>query len=282
MQVYIEDAIFDTTIINFVILYLTLFSLRQKVSWLKTIMASLVGTIFSLALTFVTLPLILTIVAKIITGLVMIALSTQKLDIKSYIVMFLVFISFTFLMGGFCFFIIYLLGGEVYSLSKMSYNLPISLGLITFLIAIYVYFLINVVKIFYKKQKIDCFYYNVNLTANNKTKKIKAYLDSGNLLQDPNTGQSILVLSLNNFLELFKDKINIVDCLNSKLDKKINGKYINFSSVSLNQKMFVFEPNKVEILKSNNSKQSISVLVGVSSNNFSKNNFDALLSPLSI
>ena len=99
----------------------------------------------------------LSIVAKIITGLVMIALSTQKLDIKSYIVMFLVFISFTFLMGGFCFFIIYLLGGEVYSLSKMSYNLPISLGLITFLIAIYVYFLINVVKFFTKSKRLIVF-----------------------------------------------------------------------------------------------------------------------------
>lgn len=282
MQVYIEDAIFDTSIINFVILYLTMFSLRQKISWLKIISASLTGTLFSLLLTVVSMPLILTIAAKLITGLVMLVISTSKIDIKSFFVVFLVFISFTFLLGGFCFFIIYLLGGEIYPLSKMSYNLPISLGVITLLISVYVYFLINVVKIFYKKQKIDCFYYNLSLTANNKTKKLKAYLDSGNLLQDPNTGQSILILSLNNFLEIFKDKITVVDYISSKLDKKINGKYINFSTVGQKNTMFIFEPNKVEILKENKTKQNISVLVGVSSNNFSKNDFDALLSPLCI
>lgn len=281
MQVYIEDAIFDTTIINFVLLYLTMFSLRQKIYFFKTLISALIGTFLSLALTFVNLPLILTILAKILTGLIMLTIVSSKTNLKSFSVLFLVFISFTFLLGGFCFFIIYLLGGEVYSISTMSYKLPISLGLITLLISIYVFFLINIVKIFYKKQKIDCFYYNLKLTANNKTKKLKAYLDSGNLLQDPESGQSILVLGLSNFLEIFKDKVTVVDYLNAKLDKKIKGKYIKFSSVGAEHKMFVFEANNVELLE-NNSKKNLSVLVGVGTNNFSKNNFDALLSPLSI
>ena len=281
MQVYIEDAIFDTTVINYVLLYLTFFSLRQKTNWKKFLASALIGTALSLVLTFVKMPLFLSVIAKILTALIMLTIASNKINFKSFCVLFLVFISFTFLLGGFCFFIIYLLGGEVYSLSKMSYNLPISLGLITILISIYVFFLINVVKIFYKKQKIDCFYYNLNLTANNKTKKIKAYLDSGNLLQDPESGQSILVLGLNNFLEIFKDKITVVDYLNAKLDAKIAGKYISFSSVGVSRKMFVFKPNNVELIE-NNSKKNLSVLVGVGTNNFDKNNFDALLSPLSM
>lgn len=282
MQVYIEDAIFDTTIINFVILYLSLFSLKQKINFLKVFLSAILGSAISLFLTFFNLSLVITIILKLLCGLLMIALCIKIFDYKTFFLTFLVFTSFTFLIGGFCFFVIYLLGGQIYSISKMTYNLPVSLGVITVLIFVYVFFLIKVINIFYKKQKLNNFYYDLNLTTNNKTKKIKAYLDSGNLLQDPNTGQPILVLGLKSFLNIYKDKVTIIDFLNQKLHLKISGKYILFNSVGGQNKMFVFKPNSVEVINNKKDKTEISVLIGVGNNNFSQDNFDALLSPLSI
>ena len=282
MQVYIEDALLDTTVINFVILYLTVFSLKQKIVLVRLILSALLGSIFSLLLTLVSMSLFITLSLKLISGLIMVAISINFFDFKTFFLSFLVFASFTFLIGGFCFFIIYLLGGEVYSIATMSYNLPISLGLITLLIGLYVLFLIKIIKVFYKRQKLNNFYYDLYLSVNNKTKKIKAYLDTGNLLQDPNTGQPILVLGLNRFLDIYKDKVNIIDCLNGRLHLKIKGRYIKFNSAASYNQMFVFKPKSVEVAQKNNQKKVISVLVGVGCNNFNKNDFDALLSPLAL
>lgn len=283
MNVYIEDAVFDTTAINFVILLLSLYSLRQKISILKCVISALVGCLFSIALTFLQLNYYIDILVKLLCGLIMCVIVINKLSFKTLGLFFVVFLSFTFLMGGFCFFIIYLLGGEVYSLEKMNYNLPISLGLLSILIGVYVFFLIKVIKIFYKKQKLDSFYYDLFLKVNEKELKLKAYLDSGNLLQDSQTGLPVLIISYNTFLKMFKEKINIIDFLNNKLDHKIKGKYITAGSVNGNRKMFVFKAESISIKLSNGQAKDLHMLVGVSGGNFSSDNsFDALLSPLAI
>lgn len=283
MVVYLEDAIFDTTIINFVILYLSLYSLRQKIKIYKVILSALFGCLLSIGLTFFTLPQWLNISSKLLCGGVMATIVLPNFSFRLLSVFFLVFLSFTCLIGGFCFFIIYLLGGEVYSLTSMSYNLPISLGFITILIWLYVFFLIKIIQIFYKKQKLESFYYDIKLCANYKTIKIKAYLDSGNLLQDPKTGLPVLILNLKTFLKLFEDKINAIDCINGKLPIKIGGKYIDFYSVGKMEKLYVFEPQMVQLATKNNIQQKkLNVLIGVSINNFNNQNFDALLSPLCV
>ncbi|MBQ3047953.1 MAG: sigma-E processing peptidase SpoIIGA, partial [Clostridia bacterium] len=75
MQVYIEDALLDTTVINFVILYLTVFSLKQKIVLVRLILSALLGSIFSLLLTLVSMSLFITLSLKLISGLIMVAIS---------------------------------------------------------------------------------------------------------------------------------------------------------------------------------------------------------------
>lgn len=195
---------------------------------------------------------------------------------------FLVFLSFTFLLGGFCFFIIYLFGGEIYSLQTMSYNLPINLKIIFVLLAIYVFFLIKVIQIFYKKQKIDCFHYQIEINCNNKTVKLKAYLDTGNLIQDNVTGLPIIIVNFSTLCKFFCKEISVVDFLTGKLNHKIKGKYISVSSVNSNNKMFVFEPNFVKLKEKNGQVKKLKVLIGVSLMDFKTNSFEALLTPLAI
>lgn len=283
MEVYIEDAIFDTTIINLAILYLSMYSLRQKFNFFKAIFSALFGCLISVALTFFVLSQWIVIILKILCGIIMCTIVLPKFSIKLLSLFFLIFLSFTCLLGGFCFFVIYLFGGEVYSLETMGHNLPISLGCLTLLLWLYVIFLIKIIKIFYKKQKMEKFYYDVKICANGKILKLKAYLDSGNLLQDPQTNLPVLILNLKSFLRLFNGKINIVDYLNGKLPLKLNGKYIEFCSIGKTEKIFAFLPEKVEVVGEKGIQdKKIDVLIGVSANNFSSSNFDALLSPLSV
>lgn len=197
--------------------------------------------------------------------------------IKTFILIYTVFLSFTFALGGLCFFIIYLFGGEIYSISNMTYNLPISLGVILLIMFIYVYFLINIIKIFYKKQKIENYYFNLEIQLFGKSKKIKAYLDTGNLVIDSESGCSILFVNFSLFIKLCDKKISIIDFLNGNLDSKILGRYINISTLSGNKKIFTINPDKV--LTSENKE--LKVLIGVSLNN-KFNDFDAILSPYAL
>lgn len=282
MNVYIEDAVFDTTAINFVILALTLFSLRQKISFLKCLFSAFVGCVFSIFVTFFQLNFYVSLIVKLLCGLIMCCLVINNFNFKHLFLHFIVFLSFTFLIGGFCFFIIYLLGGEIYSLESMSYNLPISLGIISILIGVYVWFLINIIKVFYKKQKLASFYYNLIIKINQKEINLKAYLDSGNLLQDEKTGLPVLIISFNTLLKIFKNKINIIDFLNEKLHHKIKGRYISAGSVCGSKKIFVFNADKISF-KDNGQTKDLHMLIGVSSNKLSNDNsFEALLSPLAI
>ena len=210
----------------------------------------------------------------------MCVLSIEKFSFKTLILFFIVFVSFTFLMGGFCFFIIYLFGGEVYSVQSMTYNLPVSLGLIFALLGIYIYLLIKAIQIFYKKQKLSTFCYNLILTINKTKIKINAYLDSGNLLQDSSTGLPIIIINFNTLNKFFKPSISIIDFLTNKLDKNIKGRYINVSTINSSGKIFVFEAEEVLIKNENGQSKKINALIGVSSINIKGENFEALLNPL--
>lgn len=282
MVVYIEDAILDNLVINSIILFLSLFSLRQKIKVLKVITASMLGCVASIVLTFFTLPLFAVLIIKFLLGLIMCSIVIQKFSFKLLSLFYVVFLSFTFLMGGFCFFIIYLFGGEVYNIANMSYNLPISLGVIFIFLALYVYLLIQAIKVFYKKQKLSSFYYDVFIHINNKKVKIKAYLDSGNLLQDSLTGLPILIVNFNTFNKIFNGKVNVFNFLKNTLNETIKGRYINVSTISSNGKMFVVEPMRVEIKQADKPLKQINVLIGVSSNTTKSGQFEALLSPLAL
>lgn len=282
MVVYIEDVIIDNLVINFIILSLTIFSLREKNKIIKTFLSSVIGCGFSIILTFFNLSLVYTILIKVLTGLIMCCVVIHKFTLKKWLLFFTVFLSFTFLMGGFCFFIIYLFGGEVYSVKNMQYNLPVSLGVIFALLGAYVYLLIKAIKIFYKKQKLENFNYTLLIKANDKKIKVKAYLDSGNLLQDSLTGLPVVIVNFYTALNLFNKEICLMDFLTERLNHKIKGRYIDVGTVSGKSKMFIFKPEQANIIDATGQVKNINVLIGISSLSANNRNFEALLSPLAI
>lgn len=281
MNVYIEDAVFDNLLINFTILSLTLFSLRQKINFWKVLLSSFFGCFVAVTLTFFNFTYVLQILIKILTGLIMCLIVVKNFNFANVSLIFIVFLSFTFLLGGFCFFIIYLFNGKMVNLVTLNYNLPISLKLIFVLLGLYVFFLIKAIQVFYKKQKIETFYYNLEISCNNKKIKLKAYLDSGNLLQEEDSGLPVIIVSFNTLNKLFCNQISILDFLTNNLNHKIKGKYINFNNVTANSKMFVFEPTSVVLKEKNGQVKKLNVLIGVANSNFN-NNFEVLLNPLAI
>ncbi len=270
MEIYIEDAIIQNIVINYTLLSISEKAVLQKSKFWKKILASIIGTLFAILITFFKLNAFFEIIIKLLSGLVMALIIIDKFVFKKFLLLFIVFISSTFLMGGLIIAMEYLF--------NVSINGLMSAGIIL----LFYFILKGVIKQFYIKRKLNKFYYNLLLTNGEKTLDIKAYLDSGNLLQDDETGLSILVINYSTFSKLFDNKVSVMDYLQKKLDKKIKGKYISFSTVGGVSKMFVCNIDKVMTYEKGEEKKEIHVLLGIGTKCFKSNDCDALLSPLAL
>lgn len=279
MQIYIEDAIANTTIMDFVIIFLTQFSLRLKIKFFKLILASLFGCLFSILISFFTFYYGVLILLKICCGLIICIFMVEKFTLKSFLLYFVVFISFTFLLGGFSISVMFLFNVNTSSIQSLLNNPPIIFSVIYILLAVYIYFLVNAIKIFYKKQKVEQYITQVKIVCNSKVLKLTGYIDTGNFLTDKTSNKPIIIINKKTFFKIFNN-INIVDVLSLKLDKLISGNYISCSTVNGEDKIFIFNPENV-FIKNNNTFIEKDVLLGFSFKfKLKEQNFDVLLSPM--
>ena len=147
------------------------------------------------------------------------------------------------------------------------------MGLISFV-------LIKFIKFLKQKSKISDFIYDIRVENGGKKVKLKAFLDTGNMLIDNMSGKPVVIINFKTLNELFP-KLIFEDLL---LHKNItqDGYFIDFSTVGSSSKMFVFKPNKV-LLKTKNKLEELDVVLGVSIKGFGRDAyFSALLNPLAI
>ncbi len=268
MVEYIEDTVFLNVLTNFLLLLLAQKFVSQKANYLKTFCVSLIG-VFSVVLRiFLTFSNLYFVLINIILYLIMSCILVEKYSSKTFLLFSFVVIFSNFLIVGLFAFAEVFCSGICLSVTK------IILCFLTFKI------LSSIIKQFYKKRKLISFYYNLTLQNGENKYDIKAYLDSGNLLQDDETGLSILLLNFETFNKLFGKSATVIDYLKCRLDKKIDGKYISFSTVSSSSKMFVCHIDKV-FKNESNKREELHLLVGFS-NTFNGKDYEALLSPLAL
>lgn len=168
--------------------------------------------------------------------------------------------------------------GTLDAMTVGLYSKNIPMGLITLIIACYVFIVKGVVDYIKTKNKLSKFIYTITLKTEFKKITINAYLDSAHNLVDPITNQSVVIVNYSTFNKLFK--IPIENILSQTLPSLPNAHYINYKTInSGSAKMLVFEIKELTIknFKKNISKQN--QIVGLSFSNFKKNfNCDALIS----
>lgn len=101
---------------------------------------------------------------------------------------------------------------------------------------------------------------------------INALLDSGNALVDPISQTPVSIISLPMFLQMFPE-ISADKILLHKLETCVtNGHYINCQTVNGKSQLFVFPPDKIQI-----NGTTVQSLLGVSTQNFGNQKYDAIL-----
>lgn len=281
MEIVIEYVLLDNMVMNMIIIYLSNLVLKQKNHKGSMIAASCFGTACAFFVPIISVPSYLLISIKLIIGLVMVLIAFRPKSIKTCILVYLVFFTFTAVLGGFSFAIIYLLSGSLDSLIFSIYNLSVPIGVIYLIIIAYVYLLCNAIKYFHSKRIKYQYIFDIQIENNGCSCITEAYLDSGNNLIDPVTNKPVLIFGYKTFSKLFSD-ISLEKILLKKISKEElrDLHYIKVETLSKQSEMLVFSVDKISIAKNNESKSIEKVVAGLSLCKFQKNfNCDVLLNP---
>ena len=229
MQVYVELALLENFCMDFTLLFCAKVVSKNRAHVFRLVIASIFGACFAVVFPLFNLPSWLSIIIKILSGLIICAIAGKFQSIKAYIKLTALFLAFTALLGG------ALVG--IFSLAGISYeadtgyilsSVPIGIPLFGALILIIV-----ARKIAAKLKKVDrtevsCTVYN----GENKV-SLNGFFDSGNKVYY--LGQPVCVIPL---IEAHK----IIDETRIESTVKIH-------TVAESKKLKVFTADKLEICK---------------------------------
>lgn len=273
MGVYIEYAIIDNMVINYMLLSLTNRIFNYKCKKLIIFLSSVIGTTCSILS-----PLLnntFNNILKVILVILMPLLLIKKPNFKKICLSSLTFFILTMLFVGICMFVGYNFNiAYVYNQTgQLFYNFPV--GLILLICLITFISLKKIFKVIYNKKHTSNFLYNILLSNTKNTYKTSAFLDSGNFLCD-NEENPVSLININVFKKLYPN-INIASILlkhTEKLPLK-NAKYIKVQGIGKSKEILVFEIEKMQISEDkNNTKTYENALLGLSLKDF-KQNLDA-------
>ncbi|MDD2445783.1 MAG: sigma-E processing peptidase SpoIIGA [Clostridia bacterium] len=251
MEVYIEDVILDNLVIDFLLLLITAKLLKINYKIILLIISAITGVVFTLLSLVININEYLMLLYKFLTAVIMVLVAFKFISFKKFFLQFLTFIFTTAIIGGLCFIVCFSFG-KVNILNGIIYfNMSLPFGLIVGLIAFLSYFLLKIVEIIKIQSFNSNFVYSAILLENDKKINITAFMDTGNLLDDPLTGKPVNILTYNNFKKLFKE-IPLHQLLLEVIPSGLkDAHYIKVSSVGKNSKMLVFYPEYLKIKQKN-------------------------------
>ncbi len=267
MSIYIEYAIIDNLIINYLLLKTATRCALIKTRFINLFISSLVGTAVAVLLPLFSLDNGYLLLIKITLSLLLTLLAGKYLSIKKYLFTYLLFILFTFLCGGFiiALFNFAMIDYETYFIT--SYDSVVPIGLTVFLVYIISKAVLSLVGKLLKERNLRPFLRQCAIIDNNKKFIVKGFIDSGNGLYDNKSGLPVIVCSNSLFEKLKKSSV-----------KKSVSK-LEFDTVSGSSLMELYVIDKLLIY--NGIKVNIfnNVLLGVSPSGFNSNNYQLLLHP---
>ncbi len=277
MEVYIEYAIIDNMVLNSVILYLTGLFMGIKLKKRRILFSATFGTIISLIVPVLNIPLIFQIISKVGLAIIMVLFISKSFRIKKYLQALFVFIFVTAMMGGLCYGFITMIGVPISGGGLIFNDFSIPMGMVLLLVLFSVWILRCLVQVLSKKMSVKDNYIDVDIRHGTQCIHCVGYIDSGNFATTPD-GQALIFLSPRAFCKLFP-KVDMAKFVMFKLDRDINGSfYQEIQSTGSTHRHLVVPVDEVDLGTKDNRRTYRDVDIAIASNNFA-GEFDLLLSP---
>ena len=284
MVVYADVIFIENLIINFIILYVTVLLKKIKKSYPRILFSSIIGSLYAIISLATKNIYINNVISKLLLSILMIVIIYPTRNIKKLIEILILFYMISITTGGASIAISYLIQG--YRIKVINgipiVDFPILVSGIGVVVGISL-IIITIKNLKTKISKKDIFY-DINIFIGNKSTKVRALLDTGNMLKDPLTNKPVIVAtkrSLKNIIPVqILDNINLIlggDRIGEIMDKEVSKrlKIIPFNSLG-NEHGILIGIKSDKIIVDNCEIKD--VIIGIYEKEFSKTKrYDALI-----
>ncbi|MBU5590920.1 sigma-E processing peptidase SpoIIGA [Clostridium sp. MSJ-4] len=241
MVVYLDVLIIENFIVNLFLIFITSDTLRVKVKVVNAIIAAVVATSYLFVMFVPKLSAFNSIYIKIPLVIVFMVVSFARLDLAFILKASIVYIIYSMILSGLCFFI------GINNINFIDSKNPLdSFSYKYILMAIMILYIIlnRTIGFIRDRAIVDNLIYSIEVVHEGKIKGFKGFLDTGNELREPVTNLPVIIVykeALGNISISEKDKYRIPY-------KVVNGYKGNLEG---------FKPESVRLFYNKNQKISI-------------------------
>ncbi len=282
MTIYIDVVFLENLVMNSIILIASGIILKKKLKWIRILLASSLGAIYTIIGYISVLEIYSNLVLKVILSILIIYIAFNPQTVKQLWKDVLIFYLTSFVFGGVAFALIYVVKPQDILMKNGLFlgTYPLK----TVLLAAIVAFIIliaafAIVKTKFSKKDMFC---EVEVELNNKKIKTRAMIDTGNLLKEPITNTPVIVLEHTLLYECVPKQIldNLESILGGELVKipeEIRNEYISklklipFASLGKQNGMLVgIKADSLKIIQDDQEKENKNVIIGIYNKSLTK------------
>lgn len=218
MTIYLDIVFIENILMNYIILITTGIICKKEMKQIRLIISSMIGALYSVAYYITELEIYGTIIVKLVLSIIMIYIAFSSKEAKKIFKEIIVFYLTSFAFGGCAFAILYYIKPEniLYKQGNLIGTYPIKIALLGGILG---FLIINIAfKLVKNKINIEDMYCVIKILNNGKETKIRAMIDTGNLLKDPITNSPVIIVEKESLNDILPKKIleNINNIMNGK------------------------------------------------------------------
>ena len=284
MTVYLDIVFMENILMNYIIIFATGIVLKVECKKWRIFVASMLGAVYTVVMYLNIIPIYSNFIMKMVLSVVIVYVSFKPKTLKNLIKDMVIFYLVSFVFGGCVFALMYFLQPQMAQMRNGvfvgAYPLKVVLigGLVAFIILQISFKLIKT-----KLSKKDMIY-EIEVFINEKSTKIKALLDTGNLLKDPITGFPVIVIECKSLKTVLPEIIlnNIDKILGGDIDELTKDDLFNqtisrfrmipFSSLGKQNGLLLgIKADSVNIILDEKIENVNNAIIGIYDKSFTKN-----------
>ena len=281
MTIYIDVIIIENLIMNYIILYATGLISKNKISYFRIFLASSIGAIYAITEYMLKIGVYSNIIVKTLLAIIMVVVAFCPQNVKKLCKQLVLFYLTTFTFGGVATYLIYVLKPQNIIIKNGMFVGSYVLKVIFIGAIVGTIILITAFKFAKNKITKKDMFCKVKIALNGKELILNAMVDTGNLLKEPITGSSVVVVERTSLYDILPKEIlnntesilcgdftNISDEIKNEYITKL--KIIPFSSLGKQNGMLIgIKPEKLEVINEQTEEKN-NAIIGIYNKSLTK------------
>ena len=284
MTVYLDVVFMENVLMNYIIIFATGVVIKAECKKWRILAGSLVGAVYTVVMYLNIIPIYSNFIMKLVLSVVIVYIAFKTKSVKRLVKNLIIFYLVSFIFGGCVFALMYFLQPQMAEIRNGvfvgAYPLKVALigGFVAFIILQVSFKLVK--NKFSKKDMI----YDVDIFINENQVKVRALLDTGNLLKDPITGFPVIVVEHKSLSKVLPEKVldNLDKILGGDIDELTKDEKFNktisrfrmipFSSLGKQNGLLLgIKSDKVCIMSDEKVDMVNDAIIGIYDKSFTKN-----------